>query len=53
MHFAVAALLYPGYLTVLLIHRAMRDDEWCRAKYGKDWDSYCKEVPYKLIPYVY
>ena len=30
----------------------MRDDEACREKYGKDWDKYCKLVPYKIIPYV-
>jgi protein-S-isoprenylcysteine O-methyltransferase Ste14 len=42
---------YLGFV-VLLLHRQMRDDEACREKYGKDWDKYCKLVPYKIIPYV-
>jgi delta14-sterol reductase len=43
---------YLGFFVVLLLHRQMRDDEACREKYGKDWDKYCKLVPYKIIPYV-
>ena len=44
---------YAAYFALLLIHRDMRDDAACRAKYGRDWDRYCKLVPYRLIPYVY
>ena len=44
---------YVIYFGVLLVHRAQRDDEACRAKYGKDWDTYCALVPYRIIPYVY
>lgn len=43
---------YLGFFVVLLLHRQMRDDEACKEKYGKDWDRYCKLVPYKIIPYV-
>jgi len=43
---------YLAFFVVLLLHRQMRDDEACREKYGKDWDKYCKLVPYKIIPYV-
>lgn len=43
---------YVVYFAVLLVHRQMRDDEACKEKYGKDWDKYCKLVPYKIIPYV-
>ncbi|TPX33713.1 hypothetical protein SmJEL517_g03422 [Synchytrium microbalum] len=41
---------YPIYFAVLLIHRAMRDDEKCRHKYGKAWEEYCKKVPYLFVP---
>jgi delta14-sterol reductase len=41
------------YFAVLLIHRERRDEAKCRAKYGKDWDEYCKKVPWRIIPYIY
>ncbi|KAI5481885.1 C-14 sterol reductase [Pseudohyphozyma bogoriensis] len=44
---------YPIYFAVLLVHRQMRDDEACEKKYGKDWATYKKLVPYRIIPYVY
>ncbi|GMK57223.1 hypothetical protein CspeluHIS016_0400570 [Cutaneotrichosporon spelunceum] len=44
---------YVIYFAILLMHRQKRDDEACKEKYGKDWDVYCKKVPYKIIPYVY
>ena len=44
---------YPLYFAVLLVHRQRRDDDKCRRKYGKDWDTYCQLVPYRIIPYVY
>jgi 7-dehydrocholesterol reductase len=43
---------YVIFLVVLLVDRSFRDDVRCRGKYGKDWDRYCKIVPYKIIPYV-
>lgn len=30
-----------------------RDEEACRAKYGKDWDRYCAKVKYRFFPGVY
>jgi len=44
---------YIIYMTILLLHRINRDQQRCSLKYGKYWDEYCKEVPYKLIPYIY
>ena len=44
---------YPFYFAVLLVHRQLRDEEQCRQKYGKDWDRFCKIVPWRLIPYIY
>jgi len=42
--------LYPTYLAILLIDRALRDDRRCAAKYGADWKVYCGMVPYMIIP---
>ncbi len=47
-HFA--PFFYVSFLTILLTHRAFRDDMKCRNKYGKFWEEYCKKVPYKIIP---
>ncbi|KAH7882772.1 ERG4/ERG24 ergosterol biosynthesis protein [Phlebopus sp. FC_14] len=44
---------YVVYFVVLLIHRQLRDDENCEKKYGVDWETYKKLVPYRIIPYVY
>jgi Delta14-sterol reductase len=44
---------YAVYFAVLLWHREMRDEHKCRNKYGKDWDRYCKLVPYRFVPGVY
>ena len=41
---------YVVFLTVLLVDRAHRDDNRCAAKYGADWDTYRKRVPYKIVP---
>ena len=44
---------YFGFLFVLLVHRSVRDDDKCKNKYGKYWQKYCNEVPYRILPYVY
>ena len=44
---------YVFYLTLLLIHRAKRDDVRCRLKYGKYWEEYTRQVPYKILPGVF
>ncbi|KTG38994.1 hypothetical protein cypCar_00003972 [Cyprinus carpio] len=44
---------YVIYFTILLIHREARDEKQCRAKYGLAWDTYCRRVPYRIIPYIY
>jgi 7-dehydrocholesterol reductase len=50
---AVLPYFYLVYMFALLLHRSIRDDRKCRAKYGEDWDKYCERVPYVLVPYVY
>ncbi|KAF7369552.1 ERG4/ERG24 ergosterol biosynthesis protein [Mycena venus] len=44
---------YFVYMTVLLIHRSIRDEDRCSKKYGKDWELYKARVPYALIPGIY
>ncbi|KAG8964910.1 C-24(28) sterol reductase [Tulasnella sp. 419] len=44
---------YSVFFLVVLVHRCERDFERCSRKYGKDWEEYCRRVPYKFIPYVY
>lgn len=34
----------------MIIHRAIRDIQKCRAKYGKAWEEYERRVPYLFIP---
>jgi hypothetical protein len=51
-HFPVT-YFYVLYFSILLIHRQRRDDLKCRAKYGKEWESYCQQVPYRIFPYLY
>ncbi|KAL6048518.1 Transmembrane 7 superfamily member 2 [Balamuthia mandrillaris] len=45
--------IYPIYLTLLLVHREVRDNRRCRQKYQKDWEKYEQRVPYRIVPYVY
>ena len=40
-------------LVILLVHRAHRDDQKCRLKYGKAWKEYCHLVPWKMLPGIY
>lgn len=44
---------YVSYFTVLLLHRQLRDEHHCNAKYGQDWIRYCKIVKWRLIPGIY
>ena len=46
-------LFYPIFLTILLVHRAKRDEEKCLAKYGNGYREYMKLVRYKIVPGLY
>ncbi len=41
---------YVTYFTVLLVHRAWRDESSCQRKYGADWDLYKAQVPSLFLP---
>jgi 7-dehydrocholesterol reductase len=40
-------------LFILLMHRAHRDDQKCRLKYGQAWQKYCDLVRWKVWPGIY
>jgi Delta14-sterol reductase len=44
---------YVAYFAGLLLHRDRRDGKSCAAKYGKDWERYCKIVRWRIVPFVY
>ncbi|KAK9415391.1 putative Delta(24(24(1)))-sterol reductase [Seiridium unicorne] len=43
---------YPVFFCCMITHRAVRDIQRCRQKYGEAWLEYEKQVPYLFIPYV-
>eukprot|EP00939_MAST-03C_sp_MAST-3C-sp1_P001350 g1350.t1 len=47
---SIVPYFYAIYFAILLIHRALRDDDQCTQKYGKDWPRYKSKVPYVFIP---
>ena len=34
----------------MIIHRALRDIERCKIKYGEAWEEYERRVPYIFVP---
>ena len=44
---------YLLYFAILLIHRERRDEEKCRRKYGRDWETYCGIVKSRIVPGIY
>jgi protein-S-isoprenylcysteine O-methyltransferase Ste14 len=44
---------YFVYFLLLLVQRDRRDNALCRAKYGDDWEAYCREVPWRILPGIY
>lgn len=41
---------YPVFFAGMIAHRAIRDIEKCRKKYGEAWTEYERLVPYLFIP---
>ena len=44
---------YVSFFTTFLLTRESRDVRRCQAKYGKDWDTYMRQVPYAFIPGIF
>ncbi|KAJ8355398.1 hypothetical protein SKAU_G00181920 [Synaphobranchus kaupii] len=44
---------YVIYFTILLTHRAARNERQCSKKYGSAWEEYCRAVHYRIFPGVY
>ncbi|PHH56842.1 delta(24(24(1)))-sterol reductase [Coxiella burnetii] len=44
---------YVIFFVGMIAHRARRDINRCRQKYGEDWDHYCKKVPWLFIPFIF
>ncbi|XP_077979622.1 7-dehydrocholesterol reductase-like [Glandiceps talaboti] len=49
----VLPYFYIVFMTILLVHRCLRDEHRCRCKYGKDWDRYISRVRYRLLPGIF
>jgi len=47
---SIVPYYYAIYFAILLVHRSIRDDGMCQEKYGDDWQTYKKIVPYRFIP---
>lgn len=45
--------LYALVLTILLFHRAKRDEAKCLAKYGPGYQEYMRRVPSRIIPWIW
>ncbi|RAH44261.1 c-24(28) sterol reductase [Aspergillus brunneoviolaceus CBS 621.78] len=41
---------YPVFFACMISHRALRDIQRCRNKYGEAWREYERQVPYLFIP---
>lgn len=46
-------LLYPVFITSLMVTREIDDAVICEAKYGDTWQKYKSMVPYRIIPGLY
>jgi delta14-sterol reductase len=45
--------ILPFSLLLLLTHRAWRDEQRCKEKYGPLWIKYCRIARFRMIPFVY
>ena len=41
---------YTAFFIPMILHRAIRDQQKCRGRYGAAWEEYERQVPYLFIP---
>jgi hypothetical protein len=49
----IVAFVFAGvlvYFLILLVHRERREHAMCLQKYGPDWEAYCREVRWRIVP---
>ncbi|KAL4914857.1 ergosterol biosynthesis ERG4/ERG24 [Aspergillus aurantiobrunneus] len=44
---------YSVFFSVMIVHRARRDIQRCRERYGRAWLEYERQVPWLFVPYVF
>lgn len=44
---------YFIFISMLLIHRCLRDEDRCQRKYGSSWVQYCSQTRFRLLPYIW
>jgi len=47
------AWLYPLYYVLLFVARERADERRCAEKYGDLWAEYVREVPRRIVPWIY
>jgi 7-dehydrocholesterol reductase len=53
LFFDALPYFYFAFLTALLVHRSVRDDKRCAAKYGAAWEEYRRRVRFRMVPGVF
>lgn len=46
----VVVWIYAIWMTMILVHRCLRDEKRCSTKYGPAWKEYCRRVPWRFVP---
>ncbi|PQE08525.1 hypothetical protein CJF30_00005384 [Rutstroemia sp. NJR-2017a BBW] len=46
----VVVWVYAIWMTLILVHRCLRDKKRCSVKYGAAWTEYCRRVPWRFVP---
>ncbi|KAK4206455.1 ergosterol biosynthesis ERG4/ERG24 family-domain-containing protein [Rhypophila decipiens] len=49
----VVVWTYAIWMTLILVHRCLRDEKRLGDKYGDKWAEYCRRVPWRFVPGVW